>query len=68
MNLLEYGLENKESSSAVRRRLARIALELERVRADLLERKLRSHKYDYPAGDDNVLWEKIMQQINSEEK
>ena len=40
MDLLKYGMENRKSSSAVRRHLAEMALHVEKRRADLEEKAL----------------------------
>lgn len=68
MDLLKYGMENRKSSSAVRRHMAEAALNLEKARADLEERRIEKSGIEIPEADDEKLLEKIRARIEAEEK
>lgn len=63
MNLLEFGMKNRDSSSWVKRGLARAALETEKRRADQIERRMKKKHLDIPGGDDEKMLEEIRKRI-----
>lgn len=67
MDLLEFGMENRKSRSAVRRGLAKAALKIETVRADLLEKKLDRQHIRLPEDlDSDRMLEEIWNRIHRE--
>lgn len=60
MDLLEFGMRNRRSRSAVKRCLAEAALKIEIVRADLLEKKLDRMHIALPEDMDS---EKMLEEI-----
>jgi hypothetical protein len=59
MDLLKYGMENRKSSSRIKRGLAEAALALEKARADREERKLSNQAIRIPEDEgENEMLEK----------
>lgn len=61
MDLLEFGMKNKESGSAVKKTLARGALAAAKKKADLYEAYLEKHEIDIP--QDTEEEERLLKQI-----
>lgn len=68
MDLLEFGMQNSNSESLVRRTLARAVLAAERKRADDCERRLEEKLISIPEDPeaDAALLQKIREQIEGE--
>ncbi len=68
MDLLKFGMENRKSPSAVRRRLAEAALSVEKTRADLEEKAIEKSGIRIPETDDREMLREIKARIEAEEK
>lgn len=68
MDLLKFGLDNLESSSAVKRNLAKAALEIVKKQADLYEKMLEKEDISIPDEDTEKLLQKIREEIQKEEE
>lgn len=68
MDLLKFGLDNLESSSAVKRNLAKAALEIVKKQADLYEKMLEKEDISIPDEDTEILLQKIREEIQKEEE
>ena len=68
MDLLKYGMENRKSSSAVKRHLAEAALNMEKARADLEESALEKSGIELPEMDDEKMLREIRAGIEAEKK
>ncbi len=68
MNLLKYGMENRKSSSTVRRCLAETALNMEKARADLEESMIEKSGIELPEMDDERMLQEIRDRIMTGEK
>ena len=66
MDLLEFGLRNRESDSAVKRKLAEAALEIVKKQADLYEKRLEKEEISFPDEDTEVLMNRIREEIEKE--
>lgn len=67
MDLLKFGLDNLESDSAVKRNLAKAALEIVKKQADLYEKILEKEDISIPEEDTEELLRKIREEIKKEE-
>lgn len=70
MDLLDFGMENIESESAVKRAAAKIALMTEKKKAELFEMYLKQKPLDIlenPLRDQQML-QRIMEQVEEYEK
>lgn len=67
MDLLKFGLDNLESDSAVKRNLAKAALEIVKKQADLYEKILEKEDISIPEEDTEELLHKIREEIKKEE-
>ena len=67
MDLLKFGLDNLENSSAVKRNLAKAALEIVKKQADLYEKILEKEDISIPDEDTEKLLQKIREEIQKEE-
>lgn len=68
MDLLKYGMENRRSSSAVRRRLAETVLNMEKAGADLEESRIEKSGIELPEMDDEKMLREIRARIRTEAK
>lgn len=67
MDLLKFGLDNMESSSVVKRKLAKAALEIVKKQADIYEKMLEKEDISIPDEDTEELLRKIREEIQKEE-
>ncbi|MDO4297417.1 MAG: hypothetical protein Q4C59_02925 [Lachnospiraceae bacterium] len=64
MDLLKFGMENRRHSSAVRRRLAMIALSIAKKKADIIEWWTDLKKIEFPKEEsDEEFLKRLMQEI-----
>lgn len=70
MDLLEFGLENENSKSKVKKALAKGALAAAKKQADLTEAYVNRQKIDIPEGarEDEELLARIRAEIDSQSK
>lgn len=69
MDLLEFSMENQNSSSPVRRLLAKAAKVLEVKKADLYEARLNRKNIQIPEdADDGAMLRSIWEEIAKQEK
>ena len=68
MDLLKYGMENRKSSSPVKRRLAEAALNVEKARADLEESSIEKSGIELPEMDDEKMLREIRARIEAEKE
>ena len=66
MDLLKFGLDNKDSNSVVKRKLAEAALEMVKKQADLYEKYLEKEDISIPDEDTEELLRKIREEIEKE--
>lgn len=63
MDLLKFGLDNRESKSVVKRKMAEAALEIVKKQADLYEKQLEKEEISFPDEDAEELFRKIREEI-----
>ena len=68
MDLLKYGMDNRKSSSMVKRRLAEAVLNVEKAKADLEENRIEKSGIRLPEMDDGKMLREIRARIETEEK
>lgn len=64
MDLLEFGMENEKSTSAVKRAMAKAALAAVKKQADLYEDYLEKHCDTFPEPDSEEMLQKIREGID----
>lgn len=68
MDLLKFGMENRRSSSAVKRRMAEAVLDMEKAKADMEESRIGKSGIELPETDDEKMLREIRARIETEEK
>ncbi len=68
MDLLEFGMENENSRSAVKRAMAQIALKAVKTKADMYEHYLESCPMSIPEVDTDIMLQNIREGIAGQAK